>query len=79
MRLARDARVKFAGIVTMRAPPLQREDPVELGEAQVRQTDRPRPTPPTVSDTTISSAGSELSDSRYSTPPTSTSNMWILR
>ena len=40
---------------------------------------RPSFVPFEVSESTISSAGSECSDSRYSTPPTSTSNMWILR
>ena len=38
---------------------------------------RPNGTPFAASDRTMSAAGSELSDSRYSTPPTSTSNMWI--
>ena len=40
---------------------------------------RPSVSPFASSEVTGSSPGASCSDSRYSRPPTSTSNMWILR
>ena len=70
--------MKFAGTV-IDARAAQREDPVQLGEAQVVADREAEPDAVAVSERTISPAGSECSDSRYTTPPTSMSNMWILR
>ena len=58
-----------------------REDPVQLGEADVVADAHPEPRarPPSSETTDLGARLPRRADSAYTTPSTSTSNMWILR